>query len=79
MQNLLNEINSPETHLNVKIFILKIVVNNPKLFETYAQKWFDPIAKYLTLKNNGGKGFHYFMRDLCTLLVSWNSFVPEAT
>lgn len=28
------------------------------------------------MKNNGGKGFHYFMRDLCTLLVSWN-FTPD--
>jgi hypothetical protein len=28
-------------------------------------------------KNNGGKGFHYFMRDLCTLLISWPHFTPE--
>lgn len=32
---------------------------------------------YITEKNNGGKGFHYFMRDLCTLLISWKDFVPE--
>jgi len=28
-------------------------------------------------KNNGGKGFHYFMRDLCTLLISWSHFTPD--
>jgi DNA-dependent protein kinase catalytic subunit len=28
------------------------------------------------LKENGGKGFHYFLRDLCTILVSWN-YVPD--
>lgn len=29
------------------------------------------------LKNNGGKGFHYFTRDLCTMLASWATFTPE--
>ncbi|CDW71353.1 dna-dependent protein kinase catalytic subunit [Stylonychia lemnae] len=49
---------------------------NPQLFSAYAKEWFEPIANYLCDKNNGGKGFHYFMRDLCTLLISWN-YIPE--
>jgi hypothetical protein len=33
MQALNQEVRRPETHINVKIFILKIVINNPTLFE----------------------------------------------
>jgi DNA-dependent protein kinase catalytic subunit len=79
MQALNQEARRPETHINVKIFILKIVINNPTLFEPYAAHWFEPIASYICEKSNGGKGFHYFMRDLCTLLISWSKFTPEET
>ena len=79
MQALNQEARRPETHINVKIFILKIVINNPTLFEPYAAHWFEPIASYICEKNNGGKGLHYFMRDLCTLLISWSKFTPEET
>ena len=58
--------------MNVKIFILKMVSNNAKMFEPYSKYWFEPICQYVILKDNGGKGFHYFLRDLCTLLISWN-------
>jgi DNA-dependent protein kinase catalytic subunit len=70
-----SEFQAPETHLNVKIFILKIISNNAKLFKPFADKWFEPICQYVILKDNGGKGFHYFLRDLCTMLISWN-YVP---
>ena len=87
MQSLNAEIRRPETHINVKIFILKILINkyfylfnisySPNLFAPYSQHWFEPIANYIIEKNNGGKGFHYFMRDLCTLLMSWADFMPD--
>lgn len=73
---LLNEVTNPETHINIKIFLLKIVSNNPRLFKPYASLWFEPICEYLKSKDKRGKGFHYFLRDLCTMLISWN-FVPE--
>ena len=79
MQALNQEVRRADTNINVKIFILKIVINNPTLFEPYAAQWFEPIALYIIEKNNGGKGFHYFMRDLCTLLISWSKYVPEET
>ena len=44
----------------------------------YAKDWFEPICKYIVDKNNGGSGFHYFLRDLTTMLVSWN-FTPDDT
>lgn len=49
------------------------------MFSPYAQHWFEPIANYIIEKNNGGKGFHYFVRDLCTMLISWSHYTPEET
>jgi hypothetical protein len=31
----------------VKVFILKLLVNNPELFEPYAQFWIEPICNYI--------------------------------
>lgn len=73
---LLEEFSQPETHVNIKIFILKIVSNNPKLFKPHASLWFEPICEYIASKNKRGKGFHYFLRDLCTMLISWD-FIPS--
>lgn len=73
---LLEELSQPETHVNIKIFILKIITNNPKLFKPYAHLWFKPICEYIVNKNKSGKGFHYFLRDLCTMLISWD-YVPK--
>lgn len=78
MQNLLLEIKRPGVHLNVRIFILKILVNNPQLFQRFATHWFEPLCHYIVQKETGGKGFHYFLRDLCTMIISWN-FVPNDT
>lgn len=58
-------------HLNLRIFILKLLVNNPDVFKIYAQWWVDPICNYITGKQKNGKGLHYFHRDLIMLLISW--------
>jgi DNA-dependent protein kinase catalytic subunit len=73
---LLEEFSQPQTHVNIKIFILKIITNNPKLFKPHAHLWFEPICEYIISKNKNGKGFHYFLRDLCTMLISWD-YVPK--
>lgn len=45
----------------------------------YANRWFEPICQYIIeKKSDGGKGFHYFLRDLCTMLISWK-YLPAKT
>ena len=66
---LLKEVSRTDCSLQVKIFILKIVVNDQALFKPYAHLWVEPVCNFITLKQNGGSGFHYFLRDLCTMLV----------
>jgi DNA-dependent protein kinase catalytic subunit len=62
------------SHLNVKVFILKLLVNNPEIFKPYAQFWLEPICNYIVGKQKNGKGFHYFLRDLVSLLILWSDF-----
>eukprot|EP01022_Parablepharisma_sp_SALTPOND_P020644 TRINITY_DN3819_c0_g1_i2.p1 TRINITY_DN3819_c0_g1~~TRINITY_DN3819_c0_g1_i2.p1 ORF type:complete len:1640 (+),score=159.31 TRINITY_DN3819_c0_g1_i2:9252-14171(+) len=77
MQALRYELTRPETHINVKIFILKLLINKPNLFKPFAKEWFDPVLSYLVESKEQGKGFHYFSRDLCTILLEWE-YVPYA-
>lgn len=72
MQELAAEVDKESCHLNVRIFILKLLVNNNVMFKPYASMWFEPICKFITQKQTGGKGFHYFLRDLTTLLIQWS-------
>ena len=70
MQSLLMKING-NSHLNIKIFTLKLLINNPDVFKPYADHWLEPICNYMIGKQKNGKGFHYFHRDLATLLILW--------
>ena len=60
-----------DIHLSLKIFLIKVVINRKDIFQPYARDWADVLLGYASDKNNGGKGFHYFLRDVCTTLVSW--------
>lgn len=62
---LYNEAIDKDCKLNVLIYIIKIVLNRSKVFDPYASSWMDVLVKYAMkeTKPNGGKGFHYFLRD----------------
>jgi DNA-dependent protein kinase catalytic subunit len=60
MQALHTEISKADTPMNIRIFILKIILNLQDIFIPYAKFWFKPIGAYITSKNNGGLGLHYF-------------------
>ena len=70
MQVLLKEID--KGYLNLQIFVLKLLVNNQDLFKPFAHFWITPICNFINSKKRGGKGFHYFLRDLTTLLILWS-------
>ena len=68
-------------HINVKWFIAKLVVNRYSIFEPYAKYWFQPLVALAIMDEaeNGGIGFHYFLRDFCYLFLQWTDFVPSNT
>ena len=64
-----------QNNQNLKIFILKLLVNNQELFKPFSINWIKPICDFIVSKNTGGKGFHYFLRDLTTLLILWSESI----
>ena len=79
MSNVLQEIQNPQCCLAVRVFIIKIVLNRPEYFEKYCEIWFDVLLDYCCLESklSGGKGFHYFLRDVCTTLIDWCAKKPN--
>jgi hypothetical protein len=47
------------------------------VFERWADAWIDPIVNAMTLKENGGKGFHYFLRDVAALFAYQWDYIPQ--
>lgn len=71
MQCIHSDLCNQYTYLSVKLFIIKIILNRPKTFAKWADSWIGPICTLMS-GNNGGIGFHYFLRDVATLfLYDW--------
>jgi hypothetical protein len=54
--------------------MLKIIINKSDIFGKYASGWIAVLLEYCTKenKNNGGKGFHYFLRDVVVVLIKFS-------
>ncbi|GES81504.1 DNA-dependent protein kinase catalytic subunit [Rhizophagus clarus] len=70
-----NENKESDTHINIRLFIAKIIVNIPEAFEKYASSWIRPIIKLIIEGNSYGEGINYFIQDLCAIVTVWGSFV----
>ena len=77
MQCLHSEICNPSNNLSVKLLIIKVVLNRPEVFKKWSDQWFEPIARVMS-GSNGGTGFHYFLRDVCTLFLYEWEVVPNS-
>ena len=77
MQMLHGDLSNPACSLPARLFIIKLVLNRPDIFQPWAVDWFEPIAKTMGCNENGGVGFHYFLRDVATLFATtWENCVP---
>lgn len=79
MNEVFSKLERPDTPLNVKLFITKLVMNKPEAFERFAGDWFSPLCRVLlqNAETVGNPGFNYFVRDLCIVFLKWPSFVPQ--
>ncbi|KAF2075899.1 hypothetical protein CYY_002790 [Polysphondylium violaceum] len=71
MTEIYNKINDSDLHPNIIIFMIKIIINRPQYFERFYKYWVPILLDYVVSKNTGGSGFHYFIRDVCLILLSW--------
>lgn len=62
----------PKTHPNIRLFILKLIVNGSTVFEPYARFWFKPMVQTLTQTDFGATPFNYFVRDVCLTFLKWS-------
>ncbi|KAG0609962.1 hypothetical protein M758_7G027900 [Ceratodon purpureus] len=68
------------THINVRLFLVKVITKACKVFAPYAAAWFRPYVQ--TILNDpsksGGLKFHYMLRDICITVLQWNmSSAPD--
>ncbi|CAD8069351.1 unnamed protein product [Paramecium sonneborni] len=66
--------NDDSLYLSLKIFMLKLIINKSDIFNKYASGWIGVLLDYCTKENkiNGGKGFHYFLRDVIVVLIKFS-------
>jgi len=62
----------PALNKSAKLFVLKLIINRPEIFQPYANYWFEYLAEYAISKDTGGKGLHYFLRDICSVLIRFH-------
>eukprot|EP00808_Paulinella_micropora_P005923 g448.t1 len=76
MKELLKVARDATTKMQVRWFIARMLVNRPVVFERYALAWFEPLVQVCVADENGGVGFHYFLRDIGYLFLRWTTFNP---
>ncbi|XP_068717854.1 DNA-dependent protein kinase catalytic subunit-like isoform X1 [Montipora capricornis] len=82
MSPLHKKLTSSNTHLNICLFIAKLIIDEPQIFEPYAKFWLTPLTELiLRMKESdqpGSEGINYFIVDLVVTMLSWNNTaIPE--
>jgi hypothetical protein len=57
-----------------KIILLYNLFIYCKIFEPYASFWIKPLLN-LAVSPESGNGFHYFLRDICIVLLKWKGML----
>jgi DNA-dependent protein kinase catalytic subunit len=50
MQHLFSKFTQPDTHLNVRLFIGKIIINRPSVFQVFASQWLRLASSFLSIE-----------------------------
>lgn len=77
MEALYNKMTSISTHLNIKVFIVKVILNRQSVFAPYMFKWFIPIIEHIVSneETTGKNGLNYYLRDICISFLKYD-FLP---
>ena len=58
--------------LHERVVLLRVLLNNPGVFQSRKELFVGELLRYAGLKQNGGKGLHYFLRDVVSLFCEWH-------
>jgi DNA-dependent protein kinase catalytic subunit len=76
MKKIYGVISSSNKPLNIRVFLAKLVLNIPQVFEKYASSWIESIMDVMIQASIevSTPEFHHILRDFCHLLIeSWNA------
>ncbi|XP_066926586.1 DNA-dependent protein kinase catalytic subunit-like [Clytia hemisphaerica] len=63
---------SRDTHVNIKLFIAKLIINEPKIFEPYGTYWYPSLVDLILSSHIPGPPINYFTIDLVVVMLSWS-------
>lgn len=72
-------LNDPNTHINIKYFLTKIILNRPTIFQNFCHEFFENIVYVAIYPMSKTRGINYFLRDICLLFLKWNDLNPGNT
>ncbi len=61
MNALLKTFTAFSTHINIKIFIAKLIMNYPEPFIPYSNSWYIPLVKFIASGEEFNDGFTYYI------------------
>jgi hypothetical protein len=70
MEPIYEELTSDTLPIAVRVFLIKLILNRPNIFTQ--EIWMTELLKYIGLKDNGSKGFHYFYRDVVKQILTFH-------
>ena len=76
MSSIHRKLQSSSTHINIKLFLAKLIVNAEEVFRPYARFWLSVLVQLVT----HGARLHYFAVDLVVTMLSWHTVaIPEVS
>lgn len=67
MNALLKAFTSYSSHINIKIFIAKLLINFSDPFTPYASSWYIPLVKFISNGEEFNDGFTYYI-EVCIII-----------
>ncbi|KAI8098597.1 uncharacterized protein BX664DRAFT_288171 [Halteromyces radiatus] len=58
-----------------RLFLAKLIINCPDVFEPYAKFWIRPLIELAIRGDEYGQPLNYFVQGLCVIIVIWGKMV----
>ncbi|XP_063961376.1 DNA-dependent protein kinase catalytic subunit-like [Lytechinus pictus] len=78
MSDLQKKLSSPSTEYNIKLFIIRLIINTQDVFQPYAKFWLTPLMQFLATARVQRDGMNYMVMDIMLVMLDWSTIaVPE--
>ncbi|KAF4526767.1 hypothetical protein B566_EDAN012305 [Ephemera danica] len=78
MKNIRKVLCSASQHKNVKLFIIKLILNVEEVFKPFAKYWLDPLCMAI-VDGSLGESMNYVLSDTVSMILSWHDIaIPSS-